>query len=57
MKPATIIQMLSGVLALMHAAVLAAPAPMATAATLRALAAEAQRAANKIERSMTWPNA
>ena len=52
MKPATIIQMLSGLLALMHAAVLAAPAPRATAATLRALAAEAQRVANKIERSI-----
>lgn len=52
MKPATIIQMLGGLLALMHAAVLASPAPRATAATLRALAAEAQRVANKIERSL-----
>ena len=49
MKPATVIQMLSGLLALMHAAVLAAPAPQATAAVLRALAAEAQRVASKLD--------
>ncbi|MDO8931886.1 MAG: hypothetical protein Q7U97_05790 [Rhodocyclaceae bacterium] len=51
MKPATVIEALRGLLALFHAAVLAAPAPRATAAVLRAIAAEAARLAAKIERT------
>lgn len=50
MKPATVIHLLSDLLALMHAAILSAPAPHATAAALRALAAEAQRTAHKLDR-------
>lgn len=51
MKPATRLRALQGIVALTHAAVLSAPNPLAVAATLRALAAEAQRLAGKIERS------
>lgn len=50
MKPATVIRLLEPLLALLHAAILAAPAPRATAAALRALAAEAQRTAARLER-------
>lgn len=50
MKPATVLILLRDLLALLHAAVLAHPDPRAVAATLRALAAEAQRTAHKIER-------
>ena len=53
MKPATILIPLRELLALLHAAILAHPDPRAVAATLRALAAEAQRTAYKIERGLT----
>lgn len=50
MKPATVIQAMGRLVALFHAAVLAAPAPRATAEVLRAIAAEAARLASKIDR-------
>lgn len=50
MKPATILLMLRDLLALLHAAILAHPNPRAIAATLRALAADAQRLASKLDR-------
>ncbi len=53
MKPTTILALLRELLALLHAAILAHPDPRAVAATLRALAAECQRAAHKIERGLT----
>lgn len=49
MKPNTILSMLRNLLALLHAAILAHPNPQAVAAALRALGAEAQRVAAKIE--------
>lgn len=52
MKPNTLLLMLRELLALLHAAILAHPDPRAVAATLRALAAETQRVAHRIERGL-----
>lgn len=53
MKPTTILHCLRGLLALLHAAVLAHPDPRAVAAVLRSLAAESQRLASKLDRRLT----
>lgn len=53
MKPDTLLLMLRELLALLHAAILAHPNPRAVAATLRALAAETQRVAHRIERGLS----
>lgn len=52
MKAATVIHALGGLMALFHAAILAAPAPKATAAVLRAISAESARLANKLDRPL-----
>jgi hypothetical protein len=52
MKAHTVLLMLRELLALLHAAILAHPDQRAVAATLRALAAEAQRTAHRLERSL-----
>jgi len=54
-KPATVIVAMRGLLALFHAAVLAAPAPRATAAVLRAISAESSRLAAKLDRASDGP--
>lgn len=53
MKPNTILLLLRDLLALLHAAILAHPNPRAVAAALRALAAESQRLASKLDRRLT----
>lgn len=52
MKSTTVLRLLLELLDLLYAAILAHPNPRAVAATLRALAAEAQRTAHKIDRSL-----
>jgi len=51
MKPATVRQLLLGLLSLLHAAFSAAPNRRATVAVLRALISETQRVVSKLERS------